>query len=315
MKIGNHLNVEFHRTVRVADNRAPVNLPPSLGRAVVTPVSKYREQCPDTWEDTGVFIPLHDTEALWIQLSSPSRPIAVLLGAGGINALTGEKLTTTLSIGNYMTVPPQPWIDGWKGEDGSVYQFVATPYQDGDGLSVGEQILGKESVSGGIGIAVFDSKEPLQPSSGYHTGVGYDPWGETPLLSLDVATGYSKGMTLSTASAAPVMRGGGPRFNEMGVGKGGKITQKIYSDPYGIEVWNATPSATMAVYLVDAKTYEQITGIAIPVPKGQESYQGPWFGQHDQEAQDLPGTGTFTGLKSVFAAGSEKEVQAEEQEG
>lgn len=305
MKVG-PLQVVFHRTVRVADGRSPANLPPSLGKAKVTAVSQFREQCPESWEDSGVFIPLHDTEALWIAFH-PDHPVAVMVGAGGINALTGEKLGITLAAGNYMVCPPQPWLDGWKSDDGSVYQFVATPFKGGDGLSVGEQILGAESVSGGIGIAVFDSKEPLAPHAYAATGSGFGPYDEIGFAS-------KGGMQVNSE---PVMRGGGARgmtLGEMGVGKGGKITQKIHADPHGIEVWKPNPTATMAVYLVDAKTYEEIVGETVPLPIGQDEYKGKWFAQDDVSAADVPGTSAFTGLASVFPAAKDGGANSPEPE-
>src|SRR4030095_10042040 len=148
MRIGK-LEVVFHRTVRVADGRVPSNLPPNLGTMNVYKVADYRDRCPNA---------LHDTEALWISFRSSVLPVAVLVGAGGINALTGEKLGTKLEKDNYLVTPPQPWLDGWKSDDGCVYQFVATPYQKGDGITVAEQLIGGESKTGAIGLAVFEPK-------------------------------------------------------------------------------------------------------------------------------------------------------------
>lgn len=294
MRVG-PLSINFHRTIRVADGRTPANLPPSLGEARLTPVSQYRQQCPEAWEDGAYFIPLHDTEALWISLSS-SSPVAALIGAGGVNVLTGEKLGLTLEASNYMVVPPQPWIDGFKSTDGNVYQFVATPYKGGEGLSVGEQILGAESKSGGIGIAVFEPKGPLIPKSRPYTGKTAGAYGD--LLGEEFAmksVGVVSGMSLSADCAG---------FDEMGVGKGGLIKQKIYADPHGLEAWKEEPVAITAFYLVNAQAYKEITGIEIPAARGQEGYDGPWFGQADDAEPDVPGAAAFTGLKTVFPGAS-----------
>src|SRR5262245_20667968 len=133
MKIG-PLTVTLHRTVRVADGNQPANLPPSLGHMQVYAVRKYRDRCPETWEEDAVFVGLHDTEALWLSFGR-KEPLAVIVGAGGINAINGKPLTATLEKGGYLVTPPQPWLDGWKSPDGTVYQFVGTPYQKGEGLS------------------------------------------------------------------------------------------------------------------------------------------------------------------------------------
>src|SRR5262245_32105863 len=150
------LMVQAHRTVRVPEGRQPAALPPSLGTMEFHLVSEYRSACPETWEDNAVFVVLHEIEALWLSFHPQQEPVAILCGAGGINALTGNPLALKLEEGSYMVAPPQPWLDGWKDTDGTVYQFVATEYKRGEGLTVGEQLLGAESKSGGIGLAVFE---------------------------------------------------------------------------------------------------------------------------------------------------------------
>ncbi len=282
MQIG-PLNVNIHRTVRVAEGRDSADLPPNLGIAKVAKVSDYRTNCPASWEDGAVFVAVHEKEAIWLSFS-PSTPCAIVCGAGGVNALTGKPLELKLEDGGYMVAPPQPWIDGWKGEDGSVYQFVATRYQGGSGLSVGEQILGEKSKSGGIGIAVFASKQPLTavPTFSHHA--------------------VSKGLSLGVSEFDSSTRGmRSAPMQEMAVGKGGKIKQKIYPDPYGREVWNTDPVAVSAIYLVSAEDFAVLTGEAIPAPVAQDDYKGPYFEMEDKDAPDLPGTGAFTGLKTVFA--------------
>lgn len=297
MRIGK-VDVTFHRTVRVADGRTPANLPPSLGRATVSRVSQYRTNCPEGWDDAGFFIPLHDTEALWLSFH-PTAPSAIIVGAGGINAINGLPLGTKLAEGGYMVAPPQPWLDGWKGTDGCVYQFVATPYKAGEGLSVGEQILGAESKTGGMGIAVFDSVKDLKPArmprQGYSESAYDDP---------DFSVGYDGGGMMKSMSAPP-KRNAVPRSAEMGIGKGGKITQKIYPDPYGIDAWKDTPAEVVVVYLIDALGYEEITGISIPKPVAQAGYTGGHFGLDDKAEGDAAGTTAFDKLKSVFPGDTE----------
>lgn len=312
MKIG-PLTVKFHRTVRVAEGRAPANLPPSLGLIQLFEVDKYRDRCPSLWEDEGVFLGLHDSEALWMSFHT-NTPVALLVGAGAINAITGEKLGTRLAEGNYLVVPPQPWLDGFKGEDGSVYQFVATAYKQGKGLTVGEQLIGEESKTGGIGLALFDSKQPVSPA-GYPSqayGGAYDDVDEMKISmasAMPMAGAAAPENTMGPIGAAVGAKSGLLRtasverqsFKEMGLGKGGKIIQKIYADPYGLDTWKELPSQTRAVYIVHAALLAEITGQPIQKPMTQEDYGGPWFGLHDADKTDVPGSGKFTGLKSVFA--------------
>jgi hypothetical protein len=290
MKIG-ALEVEFHRTVRVADGRTPSNLPPSLGTMKPYKVADYNGRCPKAWDEGSVFVALHDTEALWMSFRHNGTPVAVLVGAGGINALTGEKLGTKLEENNYIVTPPQPWLDGWKSDDGCVYQFVATPYKKGKGITVAEQLIGAESKTGAIGVAVFEPKDGRtlkvvsKPIEGYGWWPAFIHFCEAslPTSGSDAEILYSR-------------RG----FGEMGIGRGGKIHQKIYPDPYGIEVWQDAPVAAVAVYVVNAEAFEEITGEKIPLPVGHEVYKGLWYGLKDQDKADVTGTTKFTGLKSAF---------------
>jgi len=317
MKLGT-LEITFHRTVRVPDARQPSNLPPSLGRMELYPVSQYAERCPKNWDPEGYIMALHDTEAMWMSFT-PRRPVALLVGAGGINALNGDKLGTTLAKDNYLVAPPQPWLDGWKDMDGTVYQFVATPYQKGKGISVAEQLMGSESKTGAIGIALFDPKHDkalkptVPPMEGYSGSIAGDDFqwtktagshaGKNGLTdSFGMAEVQCSTTLCSKEKVAPPAKArglnAGLKFSEMGLGRGGKITQKIYPDPHGLDVWQTEPSATLATYLVNAKVFEQITGQKVPEPVAHELYQGHWFGMKDSEQGDSRGHRSSPGSRA-----------------
>ncbi len=285
MKIG-PLNVVFHRTVRVADGAAPTALPPSLGPMEEFRVRDYAGRCPAGWVPGGTFLALHDTEALWMSFRTPG-PVAVLVGAGGVNALTGGKLGTALVEGGYLVTPPQPWLDGWKAPDGTVYQFVATPHRKGEGLTVGEQLLGAESQTGAIGLSVHEAKDPAKLE-----GWGQDAYGQPEHWTEHYAAERPRGMSVLAS-----MRERGAPWGEMGLGRGGKIRQRVYPDPHGIAAWRETATGAGVVYLVGAEAFQEITGRALPPPTVQAGYTGAWFGLADQAHQDLPGSAKFTGLK------------------
>lgn len=332
MQIG-PLQVTLHRTVRVKDGRSPSNLPPSLGRMNAHKVSEYKDKCPADWDAEGVFVALHDTEALWLSFDTRGVPVAVLVGAGGINALTGEKLGTKLEAGNYLVAPPQPWLDGWKSGDGNVFQFVATPYKKGEGITVGEQLIGKESKSGAIGIAIFEAKDPksLTPHAYPITGMAGSAWDETsyPVMSSysAQASGGVKSLSLPVSSPKSILRsrargasrGSEGKFSpedaEIGIGKGGKIVQKIYPDPHGIGVWKEAPTAAVAVYLVNAAMFAEITGEKVPEPVSQESYGGTWYGLQDTKLGDVTGSSKFAGLQSAFVGDTDNVKAAAAGEG
>lgn len=290
------MHVTLHRTVRVAEGRAAANLPPSLGRMQTYAVKDYRKRCPGLWEDEGVFVGLHDKEALWLSFDT-LVPVALLVGAGAVNALTGTVLGTRLEKDNYLVTPPQPWLDGWKADDGTVYQFVATAFDKGKGHTVAEQLIGEKSQTGGIGIALFESKDPLHPKVLPRPGVAgiHEP------LSMPMMGACTSSSVITRSAASSGVRRAHVPFSEMGLGKGGRITQKVYEDPYGLDVWKTTPSQTMAIYIVHAELLAELTGLPIAPPVSQESYQGHYFGLHDTDEKDIAGTDKFTGLKSVFA--------------
>jgi len=127
--IGQRFSVGFHRTLRVPDNRREFPLPAGLGLFPIQPVSDFPD-CPRNWvRDRAFFIPMYAQEALWIGFDGMYRkPNAVQIGAGTVNALTGETWDETLRKDpqNYIICPEQPWLDGFHSETGHVRQFVAT---------------------------------------------------------------------------------------------------------------------------------------------------------------------------------------------
>jgi hypothetical protein len=295
------VRISFHRTVRVREDQKS-GLPPSLGHFQLYKVADYKDACPSGWDEKGYFLAMHDKEAMWLNFSAQRHPVALLIGAGGVNAVNGKKLGLKLEEENYVVTPPQPWLDGWKGEDGTVYQFVTTTYEKGEGLTVGEQMHGAESKTGGLGIAVFEAEKPEETfqrptPTPDHYGYGGDCL-------------YAESMPVAFSMAAT--RGAG-RATEMGVGKGGKIDQKLYPDPYGISVWKGEPSAFTAVYLVDAVTFTQITGLPMPpLPKVFDDYYGPWFKVQDKHLADQKGSDKFDSLKMATGKPASEVFPADE---
>ena len=217
---------------------------------------------------------MHEKEAMWMGFSCKKYfPLAVLIGVGGINALNGEKLENKLDKDNYLVTPPQIWLDGWKNQDGNVYQFVSTSY--GKGLTVAEQII--ESETGGICIKVFEPKNPNK------------------LVNINAPNEYSTKDEEYSCNYIPKNF-----MSEMGIGKGGKINQKIYSDPYGIDAWQTEPTAFTNIYLVNAEQFSKITGRSMPpLPISAKKYFDVWYKLHDNDMADISGTDVFTNLKGV----------------
>ena len=270
------LEIILHRTVRVANDKLS-NLPPSLGYLPI-----HLNENHILPEDVYCFLALHDKEALWLDFRT-SLPVAVMVGAGGINALTGEPMTEELKEGDYFVTPPQPWLDGWKGQDGSVYQFVATSYKKGDGLTVAEQLLGEKAKSE-LEIIVFESKDPNL----IMVSKPKELWGNSAYESCG-----------GVAQADAIM-GFDYKCTSMGIGKGGKISQKIYPDPYGLESWKLVWTSKMKVAIINATQFAEMTGSPLPpLPKSVEEYIGEWFDADDKELGDIEGSNCFENLKTT----------------
>ena len=66
-------------------------------------------------------------------------------------------------------------------------------------------------------------------------------------------------MALSGAPMLPDM----PRAAksaEMGLAAGGKMRQKIYPDPHGVDTWDQENSGRVFVHIVNSMMYREITG-------------------------------------------------------
>ncbi|TVY65745.1 hypothetical protein LSUE1_G008321 [Lachnellula suecica] len=167
------LTISFQRTIRVPDNNEVHNLPPDLGNFPLYNVSHFKDNMPEGMAlKGGAFMPVHDREGLWVGFES-TRPFAIKLYLGGINAISGEPIIETFAtplrraklleekkaIQNYVVVDPanqgQLWLDGIAKLNGKVMQFVAVP--SGSGYSVESQISSNDAV-GGIQISVTPVK-------------------------------------------------------------------------------------------------------------------------------------------------------------
>ncbi|MFH1917257.1 MAG: hypothetical protein ABIJ21_08410 [Nanoarchaeota archaeon] len=292
IKIGD-LQLSFYRTCRVPEGKLN-SLPAGLGNFPIFSVKDFRSGTPSEWHDEGFFFPMYTQEAMWVGFNRGyhKEPSALVIGAGNINAITGKQFDDKGALEvklqdpqNYLVIPPQPWLDGWKAEDGKIYQFVAAEL--GSGETVEGQITGKEEV-GGIQLIAFSPKpgQNLVPESRpmeYIVGGSWECFKGTHPYRRSFA-----------ASARPT---------SMGLGRGGEISQKIYPDPYGVEVWAEKPAGVEVLYLVSRADFKQITGHdAPPTPVTYKKYQQlglPWFEIHDQKKGDTKGSDVFAKLKPV----------------
>ena len=291
--------IDFKRTLRVPDDDNNYRLPPGMGQFDLRHVEDYADKLPS--EDVkrgGVLMPMYQSEALWIDFSG-RYPIAVKIGTGKINAISGASWSSGIkhprqvseaNFGkanqakqNYVVIPEQPWLDGYCAEEDVIRQFVAMPL--GSGVTVEEQ-LNPESEFGGIQIEAF----PLRPEKWeamereriacekYRSASRY----RRPLLPK---------MSMSAFEGFP-----------MGLAKGGRIKQKIYEDIYNANDWDLSSSMRCWVHLCNSELWEQITGEKPPhKPFSAEEYNQeglPWFDYYS-ENKGIPASKVLKGVKSV----------------
>ncbi len=266
---GERFSVAFQRTLRVPSDGRTYPLPPGFGPYPVYPVEKFRDRLPPAWSGTGhFFLSMYQREAMWIAFSATAwKPNAVKIGVGGIDAISGLPFDGVLRDDpqNYVVCPKQLWLDGLNSREGSVSQFTAMPL--GSGQTVEGQLTGAEEI-GGIEVRVYEPKPGRFP--------------DTP--PPDPRT--------SMYSAAP-----------MGIAPGGTIEQKIYPDPYGLDVWDPDNWGRAFVHILNSEQFQAVTGQRPPMtPISAQVYTErgfPWFKLYDEGEGDLAPSGKLGGLKSV----------------
>lgn len=275
--------LDFERTLRIPDDGKTYPLPPGLGKFPIRKVEDYKDRAPAEWvKHGGVFIPMYQREALWIRfVGFHWKPRAVKVAVGKVNAVSGKPWSEELRPGetDYMVSPPQFWIDGINAGDDYIRQFVAMPL--GMGYTVEAQVTGKEEF-GGLQIVVYEPKPDRFPDE-----PPKERWG-----------GSLFSMKLSAAGV------------EMGLGAGGKMKQKIYPDPHGIDTWDPDNYGRVFVHIVNSMMYRELTGEEPPpTPISAKTYAHhglPWFDLYDEKLGDIAPPDALKGVKSVKEKDAEK---------
>lgn len=299
VSFGDDFSVRFQRTLRIPDDGKSYPLPPGLGSFPVRRVDDYRDRVPAEWvEHGGVFLPMYQREAMWISFGSLS-PHAVKVAIGKVCALTGKKWSEGLSRHpqNYLVAPPQPWLDGICVGGGRIRQFVAMPL--GMGYTVEGQLTGEERF-GGIQLEVYAAKPGrfARPRRGDRYAIA----GE--------ATAFAAPPPPCCAPAGPA-RSSPPRAaGALGMSAGGRMEQKIYPDPHGIDTWDTDRRGRIYVHIVNSELWREITGERppeTPVTVKEYARHGlPWFELYDEEHATLDGEAALQGVQSVKDLDEEK---------
>lgn len=285
--VGERFSFTLQRTLRIPDDGRQYPLPPGLGPFPVLRVEDYTDAVPAHWRGRGgLFVPVYQREALWLQFEAAWwKPNAVMVSVGGVNAVSGEDWRDALADDpqNYVVCPDQPWLDGINAGHDLIRQFVAVPL--GKGHTVEEQLTSASGV-GGIQLQVFE------PKPGRFRD---DP---PPEGNLRFEAAFE---------SLP---------SEMGVAAGGRMRQKIYPDPHGLDTWDEQNRAEVFVHLVNSEQYEAITGRQPPpTPVSAKLYTDmglPWFDLYDEARGDVTAPERLRSVKSLRERAEESGAEADE---
>ena len=299
LSFGDILTIDFQRTLRIPDDGSVYPLPPGLGNFPICRVDDYATTVPKSWlERGGIFIPMYQREALWLNFTAAEHlPCAVKIAAGKINAVSGQPWDIELSPDgpsadsitdfatdegedlpeecDYIVVPEQPWLDGFNVGQGAVRQFVAMPL--GLGYTAEGQLTGKEN-HGGLQIAVYGPTPALLKELS-----------ELEIVKMDYQMAFSP---------------------EMGLAAGGQMKQKIYPDPHGYEYWDQDNSVCTYVHIINSMAYREITGQEPPsTPISAATYGKyglPWFALYDEDRREIAAADKLKQIKSVAEMDQQK---------
>jgi hypothetical protein len=99
----------------------------------------------------------------------------------------------------------------------------------------------------------------------------------------------------------------------MGLAPGGRMRQEIYEDPFSIHDWDTEHASRCFVHLVNATTWQAITGQKPPSkPITAEHYTSaglPWFNYYDADLKALDGSTKLANLKTVKETAEHKRAE------
>ena len=279
--------LEFQRTLRIPDDDRAYPLPAGLGRFPLRHLDDFADRLPrETRHRGGVVMPMHQAEAMWVNFTARGRfsyPCAVKIAAGKACAVSGEPWSDRLDadLRNYLTVPDQPWLDGYCVGKGIIRQFVAMPL--GEGYTAEEQLTGAAK-HGGLQVSVCPMKREVYEKF----------FGDLFVVREDHEVCYQ--------SAPPA--------HDMGLAPGGRMRQDIYDDDYGLDAWDEGHASRCFVTIANSVQWLAITGERPPTnpPTARQYIDAglPWFDYYDGDRTAISGSESLAALKSVAETGLEK---------
>ncbi len=313
-------SIDFQRTLRVPDDDSDYRLPPGMGSFDLRHIEDYADKLPnESIKRGGVLMPMYQSEALWIDFSG-RYPIAVKIGTGKINAISGSQWSGGLqhprqvseihsgkameAKQDYVVIPEQPWLDGYCTEETVIRQFVAMPL--GKGVTVEEQ-LNPGSEFGGIQIEAFPLRADKWEAMEKERIDRERREQEADRAKDDTDCLYACSMAPPDEMLADF---------SMGIAKGGRIQQEIYEDTFDASDWDLSRSSRCWVHLCNSELWERLTGEQPPhKPFNASEYirKGlPWF-DHYSESKGISGSPILKEVKSVSEFSNEESAQAAEE--
>ena len=218
-------------------------------------------------------VPVDKDMAVWFKFELltnglPKVPYALKILVGGINVITGEtehgeQEVLTLEnnqpntqVGqNYLILPSQRWIDGFKTGNGTVRQFIVQEF--GLNATVEEKLKGTQD--GVIQFIAFpptqaviqQAKEEETIKLLTHIQNKKASFGPTYLFTGANITGATKG-------------GGGGGVSKVGLAAGAQIVQDINVSTFPIDTFDPTRAQVFDLTLLDAHTFHELEGLPKP---------------------------------------------------
>ena len=136
---GRGFNISLQRTPRMPDDNKLHQLPGTLGSYELYNVAAYADKLPPNIKEAGgVFMPMWQREAMWInfdtRVTETAAKYAVRIFIGRVNAISGQSMVENPAMKShtdqnqdYVVIPGQRWLDGICVAPGVVRQFVAMP--------------------------------------------------------------------------------------------------------------------------------------------------------------------------------------------
>jgi len=304
---------------------------------------------PEWKKHGGVFIPMYQREAMWIKFNGESpKAVKVAVGkVNAISGKTWNQALQE-GVNDYVTIPDQPWLDGINAGNGYVRQFVAMPLGQGYTVEAqvtgkeefgGIQMIVYESkyrrkpilLKPKLKFPFSNTSPPQKPVIIFppvykapqppvrvmnqapelqicHSPFAFKTSAPPAVRSMNVMRKKNVSNTRSTHITQERQQFGS-EASEMGIAAGGKMKQKIYKDPYGIDFWDQTKFGRVFVHIVNSAMYKEITGKEPPPTpidaKTYSEYGYAWYDIYDEQKSRISKSDVLSNIKTV------KEIDAQ----